>query len=277
MSVNISPVSQYVEVDGDPRQTKLDPLGAFTRVPASDPGIDWDTGWGLRSECPAGGMWCCGDGLTGGGNVDGTSLKEDPTGPTPIQFIPFLGYQVSGCTGGTSRLFAERASAASNSNEWLTANMNGWLTQALEIGVCDNPGLVDLEDVTDPGGPGYINPTISWLMRNRRELGMFDRPIIHIPDWLAPVICDTSLLREVADIAFGPGYGTNPLVAPDPGQAWIYITGKVEYSIGSRRSASVTDDDLTLSRQNRSWELAEELGIYRFDPCAGFKALIAIT
>jgi len=205
--------------------------------------------------------------------------KNDPNDVTPLQFKPFMAYQVAGCQSGVARTVAAKAEAQQSADTWLEANLEGWVSMGMEIGACDNFGLVDLTDITDPGGAGSLSTAIALLMQNRRNAGMFDHPTIVMPDWYAPLLDDNVWARTVADIALAPGLGIHPdiLATTDPGEAWIYITGRIEYSIGQREPSTgkLMNDDLTVRRQNRTYEMTEVMAAYRFDPCGGFKAKVS--
>lgn len=253
-----------------------DSVSFFHTATQVDPDVvDWNpgAGWALRSQCPSGGLWCCGDTEM---DPDDVTPKVDPNEVTPLQFKPFLAYQVAGCNAGTSRTPANKAEAQQSATDWMSGNLDGWLTTGLEIGICENVGLTDLEDVTDPRGASMLNTGITILLRNRRNAGLYDRPTLLLPDWLAPALDDNVWITRVANVVLGAGLGIHPDVAAEPGEAWIYITGEIEYSVGSRvpMGGEFLGDDLTIRRQNRTWELSETMLIYRFDPCGGFKALI---
>ncbi len=92
----------------------------------------------------------------------------------------------------------------------------------------------------------------------------------------------------------GPGYpwgvtvtganGAGPIVADgdsaDPDyagnaadEAWVYVTGPVEYALSSVRLT--VPDTADARRQNTEAVVAQRAGIFRFDPCTAFAALAA--
>lgn len=209
---------------------------------------------------------------------DDIEPKEDPNEVTSLAFMPFMAYQVAGCNAGTSRTPANKAEAQRSADDWMTANLEGWVTMGMETGVCDNFALSALPDITGGGGNSNLSDAVSTLLQNRRNEGMFDRAIVSMPDWYAPMLDDNVWIRNAVDVALAPGFGVDPaiLATTDPGEAWIYITGRIEYSIGTRlvTTGEMMTDDMSIRRQNRTYELTETLAVYRFDPCGGFKVKV---
>jgi hypothetical protein len=249
-------------------QAKKQMGGLFSvarEVPWDDPDIDWapNGGWALRSACPAGGVWCC-DELP-------TELKCPPNDVSSGRWHPFIVYNTQGCTEGTSRTPKSIADAADAVTMWQDVNMEGWVSLAIEEGVCDRRGFTQFEDVTPTSGPISLNAGLSLLMRNRAAQGIFDRPTIHIPLWFAPFLDDNSWLSQVADIAFGPGYGTGPS-APAVNAANIYITGPVEYSIMPVKFMPA--DSLKEWRQNLDVQIHENVCNVRYDMCGTFRVTV---
>lgn len=154
--------------------------------------------------------------------------------------------------------------------------MEGWVSASLEAGVCDNPSLQGLTDLTETvGGPVCLANAIALLLQSRSRSFMFDRPTIHLPSWAAPMwgaAVNGMEIDYVADVAFGPGYGVLPSTIPDaPNTGWIYVTGPVEYALGPKSAPWLATDSLTERRLNLSEAREEQRAIYRFDPCGGFK------
>lgn len=92
----------------------------------------------------------------------------------------------------------------------------------------------------------------------------------------------------------GPGYpwgasaqgadGYGPLIAPGPpevyagnpaDEAWIYVSGPVEYAVGPVEAFTPTDG--TNLRRNTHEVIAERPAIVRFDPCSVFAARAYMT
>jgi hypothetical protein len=241
-----------------------------TSIPASE--IDWSVSWNLVSTCPEGALWVCEPDQYGA--QTGTTVKGTDKRPTFPKFKPFMAYQVAEATCGTSRVPAMRDTVWSTASSWLDINVEGWLSMGLEIGVASNPGLKDSTDITPASGPASLDSAIALMIRNRRMRGMFDRPVLHIPEWYMSVLDDNSWVRRAADIAFGPGYGVHPLIAPPSDSAWIYLTGPIEYSLGDTVESQVGHDGMELRRKNATFEVAEQFLNYRFDPCGTFKCLV---
>lgn len=239
-------------------------------VDPNDPSIDWTPagGWAHRVNCPTGGTWCCDD---TGATDPSTGLPLEmcaPTDPQGFRWLPFLVYQTAGCDAGTSRTLKSLQDARDNVRTWVDINTEGWVSQAVEDGVCGNPGLDDFcTDVTGAGASS-IQAGIATLLRNRAQQFIFDRPVLHIPSWFAPILPDLPWLSQMADIAFGPGYGTGATVAP-AGEAWIYVTGPVEYSIAPMEELAPAT--LEEWRRNFDVEIYERICIYRIDPCASYR------
>lgn len=237
---------------------------AATEVAASE--VNWDgDGWKLYSACPAGGVWCCDDSV-----ADPAVPKKDPATGQTISFKPFTVYQITGCAEGTSRIPANMEMNNQIASSWLDTNVEGWVSAGLELGACESPGLIDLEDVSGAGGLN-LHQAISRLIENRQRDGLFDKPTIHVPAGALPFFSDYGAMSKFIDIAVGPGYG---IIAPTDavvGGGWAYITGTVEYSLGSRTLPAIIEDDLGIRRRNYDDSLEEQLAAVRFDPCGGYR------
>lgn len=265
-----------------PNRNRRGLFASAREVDPNDSSIDWtpDGGWEIRSQCPKGGLWCC------DGSPSGDPEKCDPAPVTGGRFKPVMMYQTTGCystlrenlplpptfvpASGTSRTPQNIQIAIDHGAMWLDVNAEGWIGMALESGPCNNPPLTQLPDITPLLGLPSIGGGISMLLRNRAALGIFDRPTLHIPAWFAAEMQAYDWLNDVADIVFGSGYGIDP--PPASGEANIYITGPVEYSINPVRN--IPADSLDEWRQNTNFHLIEGLFVYRYDPCGGFRVRV---
>lgn len=229
---------------------------------------EWAMGWQLVSACPSGGTWCCADSEAREDPEDPDLLKAEPIAPTVERFTAFDVYQVAGCIKSRINPEETRQQAAM----WLAANIEGWVSSGLEIGLCGNTSLIGLTDLTPGGGPvGCMELAALTLLRERQRDMIFDRPTLHFPAWAAPFLDSTSAVHQVADVAFGTGYGTigAAIVAGDVG--WAYITGTVEYALSEGTAEWIRQDDLTVRRQNMTEALEERRALVRFDPCGGYR------
>lgn len=247
-----------------------------TAVPHDSPDIDWtpNGGWAMRSQCPSGGSWCCDGG-------QGTTEKQPPADVSYRRYKPFAIYNTAGCGTGTSRTPQAVSDAAESNRLWHDTNMEGWVSYMLEHNHCDfnlSDDAVDLSGVPAEVEPAVtIEEAISTLLRFRAVQGaapgwaMWDRPVIHMPTWIAPFLSNDSWVTSVADLVFGPGYGVDP--AGWGGQdSWVYITGPVEYSL--LPVVHAPKDSLKEWRQNIDVQLVESFAIFRYDPCRVFKTRV---
>lgn len=238
-----------------------------TRVPHTND-IDWGLGgWALRSACPKVALRCC-----SAGDDPDVAPEFDP--PVDVRFLPFSVTDVQGCTAGSSRTPGAMRDAREANIMWHEANIEGWVSAGLEIGACNDAasslfGLFDATPVPNVAVP--LATAVRLLLRHRVNAGVFDRPVLHLPAWYAGELDDSSHLSDVADIVFGPGYGLTRYQS----DAFVYITGPVEYSILTPEYRPETT--LAERRMNSNYDALETLAVVRFDPCASAKVLIERT
>jgi hypothetical protein len=194
-------------------------------------------------------------------------LKEAPNEPDTITFNAFDAYQVVGCLQGTSRLAGAIEADRALARRWLNVNIEGWVSAALEVGVCDNLSLQALTLVA--GGPLCLEQAVAELMRQRQTARIFDKPTIHLPSWAAPYWDTSTAVNNAVDIAFGVGYGIIGASVIDDETGWAYITGPVEYALGVEHSSMGAD--LAERRQNFSEVVEERMALVRFDPAGSFR------
>jgi len=228
---------------------------------------EWQFGWQVLSACPAGGTWCCDDSESG----EVPTLKESPLASSVVTFSSFDVYQVIGCTAGTSALGNWQAVADS----WLRSNVEGWVTAGLEVGVCSNPSLVGLTDIT-PAGAVCMANAVTALLQARQAVGIFDKPTIHFPSWAAPYWDSSSAVNDLVNVVFGTGYGVLAAAVIDETAGWAYITGNVEYALGVGTAPALKETSLSERRQNMVERIAERRAVVRFDPCGSFKIVFCI-
>lgn len=239
-----------------PLQSATSLFRAATMVSSTDPAIDWNMGWALRSSCPSGTLWTCDDG-------DDDGVKPEPGDITSLQFKPFTIVQVEGCAGGLSRLPVEQFEAESTAEQRLTAYTEGWVGRGLYRGVQGfSQGIDDLAQSI--GTFGTLAAAIAALLEEWSDLDHFERPILHLP-WTFAVAPDPFVqLTNLIDVVFNPGYPV--------GQ--IALTGRVEISVREPDQVPTNDGSETLQerRTNQTLFIKERLAVYRFDPCLAIRA-----
>ncbi|HOY81248.1 MAG TPA: hypothetical protein PLB92_03840 [Rhodoglobus sp.] len=247
-----------------PRRPRNGLFAVADEVPWDNPDIDWTAGvgWSLLSTCPVGAVQCCDPDF----NPD--SADPEPNNPGPVTFRPFSIVDVQGCIAGTSRTRGAMADARAANKMWHETNIEGWVSIALESGVCGaGTALQELPDAS----PGVLTLPAAVKALIKARIGtsaIFDRPVLHLPAWYAGELTDSTHLTDTVDIAFGPGYGY--LLEEEE---YAYITGPVEYSIlePPRTPASTLDE----RRQNMNYDRVDTLALVRYDPCGSFKARLA--
>ena len=232
--------------------------------------IAWDgSAWQLYSACPSGGLWTCDDTEVAMG---GGAKKVEPADGNVIPFIPFTAYQITACSGGTSRLEESMKLNDKLADDWLAANLEGWVSAGLEIGVGANPGLQSLTDVTPVGGAESIPLAVSLLVKSRQAGNLYDRPILHLPADAAPALSGLlDDIKNVVDVVLGPGYGVISPTGDTAGTGWAYLTGPVEYSLGAEPEPIILGDGMAERRRNYDDSQRERLVNVRYDPCGGYR------
>lgn len=252
--------------------------GLFSVARFVDPStVDWGgSGWQAYSACPSGGTWSC-------EQTEDGEIKADPTPGGTVSFSPFGVYQITACAAGGSRIREMQAVNEQQSRAWLERNLEGWVAAGLEVGFgADAPGLQSSPDLTPGTGSIPLRQALKSLMQNRARDGIFDRPVLHLPAFAAPYLCDCwDTITCVADVAFSAGYGVAS--PPVDGGGWAYISGPIEYSVSPTadeilRTADtgalgngLDVDSLTEMRRNYDDSIQERLAVFRYDPCGTYR------
>lgn len=170
----------------------------------------------------------------------------------------------------------------------LDAYRAGQVSRELATGE-HTPGVPSLEGVASSlVTPGAVSVTeaLSLLLQARINAGFAGMHMAHVPLWLIPSAEAQSLLTGSTTtmgnvrVSPGPGYpGRNPVdvgvpVDPATGQGWVFMSSPVEYGLGPVTTPMEREDQK--HRTNRSFWIAEQMAIVRFDPCGVFAVLARI-
>lgn len=159
----------------------------------------------------------------------------------------------------------------------------------------ENPSLVsEAVDVSAAAGPVHPVTALGTLLEAYFDcnaggdpptgLGRgTGTPVVHAPLSIVTSLLAHGVIARTGDyyvgpncvVSPGPGYPTGALSVPDDGadgdeDAWVYISGPVEYGLGE---IIVHDDDFD-HRTNEYHALAQRLAIHRFDPCCVFAVAV---
>jgi hypothetical protein len=211
--------------------------------------------------------------------------KCDPTPQTAVVARPWIMYLPDGGCDDPSPGIDWNARAAIS----LAAYRAGAVSRELATGE-HVPSNLSLENTALALGPGPVNigEAFSLLLQARVTAGFLGIHTIHLPMWLIPS-ADTAYLNSDTGqtaalgnvrVSPGPGYpGRNPTSVgvpanPATGQGWVYITGPVEFGLGP--VSTPMDRESQRHRTNKTYWLAEQPAIVRFDPCGVFAVLARI-
>src|SRR3990172_871737 len=219
------------------------------------------------------------------------TVGEKPLNPgvDAVEFKPFLvEYNAQSCAGipGDWQQYADRAKRG------LAVRAGNAIDFALSSSAPDgqpndSPSLpTTATDVTPGGGPASILNTVSGLIQEAYACGATGELFIHAPAWTLPHWLASTLLTQVGLVfKLGPhtvvldqGYANEEPTGGVPagtGEAWIYVSGPVEYQTGSIQILEDTTKGVS-PRLNRANVIAAQLAIYRFDPCCIYAALAKV-
>lgn len=222
------------------------------------------------------------------------ATDEDPKPLNPgvdaVTFKPFLvEYNAASCPDGIA---GDRLSLDARARRGLALRASKGIAFALSSSAPDgqpndSPNLPGLAvDVTPGGGASSLVNTISGLLQEAEACGLNGEKYIHAPGWTLPHFLQSTLLTQVGNVfKMGPhtvildqGYSNEaPTGSPAAGvgQAWIYVTGPIEYATGAITALDDTTGGYE-TRLNRANIIAAQLAIYRFDPCCVFAALAQV-
>lgn len=250
-------------------------------------GVDWRTGISARAaacqrahtwpECPA-----------------LTDRKCEPDTQGPVEWDPFWMYVPGRCEWVSDPL-----GFAAEQGELLTAATASQVARFLWTGEVDtnpvptvttNPSLMNC--ATDISATSAVDPVTAFatLLANYEQCtNTAGSPTFHVPSVLIPWLMNAYLIRQEGNVYRGP---SGALVSPGPnyptdgpfgpggavaasGEAWMYITGTVEYALGD--VVLLPEDEkarfLSGNRQNAYEVWAEREALVRFDCCCVFAVL----
>ncbi len=218
----------------------------------------------------------------------------------PVEFRPFLiefNSQACGMAEFT-RLEARAKRGLAFRSSYVVAQM---LTSGSVYGdPNDSPNLPNAaHNITPGGGPSNLRNTVAGLLEDAMQCGVTGEAFIHAPAWTLPHWLNARLITQVGAVwKMGPhtvvldqGFANEPTTGvadvadPDDavqgdsageGQAWIYLSGPVEFALSSIEAIGDTTRGVT-PLENRANVIAVQQGIYRFDPCCVFAALSEVS
>lgn len=212
--------------------------------------------------------------------------KSFNDGVAAVEFTPFLvEYNAQSCDGipGDWEALSDRA------RRGLAVRVSSAIAKALSSSILDelpneNYNLPTLATDITPGGVAEpVACAIRRLIQEAYGCGATGELFIHVPAFLVPVLLQTTLITQVGNVwKLGPhtvvadqGYtNENPVgsVAPVDGEAYIYVSGPIEYATGQAQILEDTTGGVS-PRLNRANVIAAQMVIYRFDPCCVYAAL----
>lgn len=187
-----------------------------------------------------------------------------------------------------------------------------WMGEGVPSSVTDSEGTEVLPatlrdvatDVSVGGGADDIDDVFAQLLLAYEEATQgLGGQTLHVPSSIIPAILEANLIKldgnryvtaMGATVSPGPGYpsgpsetgenGAGPFTPTSPGpsyagndlgEAWVYITGPVEYSFDELVILPDEDERRMDRRTNRYEMWAVQHGVVRFDSCSAFAALVA--
>lgn len=210
-------------------------------------------------------------------------------GVAAVTFHPFLiEFNAASCEGGIPS--RELSQLEKRATRGLALRLTRGIAHAISSSEPDgspneSPNLPELAiDATPGGGPGNLACSIAGLLEDAEACGLTGEAFIHAPGWMLPHFLAAQLITQVGNVyKMGPhtvvldqGYSNEAPTggaAAAPGQAWIYVTGPIEYATGPVRPLGDTTGYLQ-TRLNAANAIAAANAIYRFDPCCVYAALV---
>jgi hypothetical protein len=245
----------------DPILAESTPGGFLRSARLLPEGTDWTGGITFTPSCGGSAIWSC----AYGEEKSNISDKE-----SPVEFDPFLVYAGTTCSGAPDFDDLRQLSQIK-----LLRGMSGSLARELQSSnvLVGNPDLVTTAiDITPSGGPTAVTNAIAGLMSAAQDCGGGGELTFHIP-----LVALAGLMRhtlvEFIDGRYRIGghtvivdaydnIGPTGSTLPSENEAWLYVTGPVEYRLGEN-----IDVAHFTGRTNEGIVLAEQLAILRFDPC----------
>ena len=244
--------------------------GGFLKAARSLPaGADWTGGITFTPSCGTTDIWSC---------VYGQDKQNIDDKADPVRFDPFLIYAGTRCSGAPdvadlqqlTEIKLARGTSRSLARELHSSNA-----------LVGNPDLVTTAtDLTPGSGPVALKNAIAGLLSASGDCGG-GALTIHAPLVALPALMDLGLVSFDGDkysvgghLLIVDDYPNEPPTggaAADADEAWLYVTGPVEFQLGER-----IDVAHFTGHTNESIVLAERLAIVRFDPCCVFAILADI-
>lgn len=267
-----------------PRKTRFGLLDSIPSLPTEISENEWRSGLTFESlSCKTVNRWYH-DSCDGRVTPPENALKVLNSNTITSTFRPFPTYVFDGCQSGD---FLE-AVYTKHTKLLLDGGISHEFAKELATG--EYSGSPSFTSVAVPVTSTAVTITeaLSRLKRARAEAGVIGGAIFHAHEALAPYFQELTVERPDGLYLIGtndiiifdryPTYtpetadeeGTEPVV-PDPDETYITITGQVEYKLG-KVNVNAGRKEL----QNRLYVRAEQQGIFRFDPCGVYAALVAL-
>ena len=238
-------------------QTGEQPGGLLSVARPLPDGSDWKGGITFTPSCiDSIGTWAC---ATAG-------EKEPSVKGDPVRFDPFLIYSAAKCDGAPViddlrelvRGKLERESGSELARNLVIKNDD----------VEDGLGFTDAAtDITPGAGTTSLKNSLAGLLSHSAGCGEI---VLHAPRVALPYLLDIGL--EVRDGRYW--YGMVPVsvddypplggVDTDPNEAWLYLSGPIEYEMAPIGEAEFNH---YTGRLNEALLVGERLAVLRFDPC----------
>lgn len=259
------------------------PVGSLT---ASARPLPEDADWqahGVSHDpeaCQRAWVWQrCSDVVPDGDPEEGDVVSKPLNGGIePVTFLPFLIEANAACEG----ISRNRGVLDDRAKRTLQLNASQQIGRAFSSALPDgyanvNPNLTNsATDITGAGPSSLVN-TLQSLLREAVECGLSGDLFIHAPHWTLPRFLEDTQIVQVGQtfklgghtVVLDQGYtneGPDEAPAAAADEAWLYISGPVEYATGPIQSLADMTEHVRL-QLNTANAMAAQLGIYRFDPC----------
>jgi hypothetical protein len=259
----------------------VDPVRVTERTPSlfsasrrRDDWTGWEAGVSFSSGCHSAHTWP---------RCDAEPAEKIVQHDTPVTFDPIVVYKALSCEWvlDTGELDTRARSIvdATTAQEVARAILGG----ETDHGPTGNPSLAS---AAMPAASGSLTDTIGQLLAARADCP--GRHVLWVPVGVLPALMAHNLVHTEGDALVGPGgalvvadnsstpipTGDSPEAPADgAGEAWLYLSGPIEYEVGPINVAASEDE----RRLNRYEPVAERLAVYRFDPCCIFAGLATVS
>lgn len=226
-----------------------------------------------------------------GGVAVGTAVKTFDATQSNFKFLPFPIYSMQGCDTADVRALDYRQMAELALSSGLSREF------AQEITVSTYSGNPSFKSKAIPVNTtttySTLTPAISKLLKSRSQADVIGSSVLHVPIHLAPKLANETLVESRLDGLYLTGTSVRisldvyPSFTPDLDTAgaanggeiplatetYITITGPVEYGLGEVNYAEV--HGIVKDVVNHTATRVEQMGIFRFDTCGVYTALVA--